>query len=199
MIIRRVLIACVCLCLTAPLFAQGPPPESGIVERWEGSGWFYGYIDGKRGYVAFHAVDIIAWCAGDPNTEFSMWQVQDVWPPSSDRLLVTKEVGDDSITSVWSIDIMDTDVYPHWCDGVLALDPIATGTADVIATDNDLFAGAPVDRERTNAYSLSAHGVLESFGDGESMMFNGGYNCNWPGFPENFAETNKCKYKIVLH
>ena len=56
-----------------------------------------------------------------------------------------------------------------------------------------------MDRERTNAYSLSAHGVLESFGDGESMMFNGGYNCNWPGFPENFAETNKCKYKIVLH
>ena len=118
---RSMVITFVCLCLTAPLFAQGPPAESGIVERWEGSGWFYGYIDGKRGYVAFHGVDIITYCDEDLDREFSVWQVQDVYIPASDGLIKTNEVGDDSITSVWPIGIMDTGVYPHWCDGVLDL------------------------------------------------------------------------------
>jgi hypothetical protein len=187
------------LCFSAPLFAQGPPPESGVVERWEGSGWFYWYADEKRGYVAFHGVDVIAGCADDPETEWSVWQVQDVFIPASDGLIKTNEVGDDSITSVWPIEILDEDVYPHWCFGVLDLDPIATGTADVLVVDNDLFGGWFENTPRMNAYSLSAHGVLESFDDGEPMRINGGFNCHWPGYPADYQETNKCKEKIVLH
>ena len=196
---RSVLIAFVCLCLTAPLFAQGPPANSGIVERWEYNpeedGYFEGYADFKRNYVAFHGVDVKAWCADEP-TVWDVWHVQDVYSPASFLLIKTTQKGDDMITSVWPIDIL---FYDHWCDGVLAMDPVATGTADVIVTDNDLFGGGYEPTPRMNAYHLSAHGVLYSTEDGEPMVFNGGYNCQWPGYPADPNTTGKCKQKIVLH
>ena len=197
--IRCSLIVVLCFAFVAPLLAQGPPANSGNVERWEGSGWWYAYVDGKRGYVAFHGIDIEAACNADPNTEYSVWQVQDVYIPASDGLIKTNEVGDDSITSVWSIEIFDTGVYPTWCDGVLDLDPIAAGTADVLMTDNDLFGGGVEPTQRMNAYHLSAHGVLYATEDGQPMRFSGGFNCQWPGFPADPATTGKCKYKIVLN
>ena len=70
---RYIVITFVCLCLTAPLFAQGPPGESGIVVRDEGSGWFRMYTDFKRNYVAFHGVDVEAWCAGE-EVEWDVWK-----------------------------------------------------------------------------------------------------------------------------
>jgi len=159
------------------------------------------YFDEKRNYVAIHGVDIEAWCAWDENTEWSVWQVQDVVIKGDPEWLIkTTEKGDDMITSVWPIEILDDVAYPdHWCDGVLDLDPIATGTADVIYTDNDLFGGEYEPTERMNAYHLSAHGILNSFGDEEPMKFSGGFNCQWPGFPVDPNTPGKCKAKIVLH
>ena len=204
---RSVLIVFVCFCFAAPLFAQGPPDFSGRVERWENDGtwgWWYGYIDWKRNLVAFHGIDIEMWCVDRWDTvtdEWGVWSVQDVYQPPTDGLFKTTEKGDDMPTSVWPIDILDDSVYDHWCDGVLdlALESIATGMADVIVTDNDLNAGFFENTPRMNAYHLSAHGVLYATEDGEPMMFSGGYNCQWPGFPEAFSETGKCKQKILLH
>jgi hypothetical protein len=192
----------VCLCLTAPLFAQGPPDESGIVYRGE----YYTikwYQDFKRDLVAFHGADIEAWCAGDPETEWGVWQYQDVMIKGDPEYLIkTTEHGDDLPTSVWPIGIVDPDGANFWervCPGVLSTDPIATGTADVVFTDNDLTGGYWEPTERMNAYHLSAHGVLYSFGDEEPMQFSGGFNCQWPGYPEVFGETVKCKAKIMVH
>ena len=198
---RIFLTTFVCICLTVPLFAQGPPANSGIVERWEGDGWFRWYADFKRNFVAFHGVDIEAWCAWDENTEWSTWQVQDVIIKGDPEWLVkTTEKGDDMITSVWPIEILDEVAYPdHWCDGVLDLEPIATGTADVVFTDNDLTGGFYEPTPRMNAYHLSAHGLIDAEVDGEQLMFSGGFNCQWPGYPEVWSETGKCKAKIIVH
>lgn len=198
--IRCSLIIVLCFAFVTPLLAQGPPGDSGNVERWEGSGWFRWYFDEKRNYVAFHGVDIEAWCADDPETEWSVWQVLDVYIPASELLIKTTEKGDDMISSVWPIEILDDVAYPnHWCEGVLDLDPIATGTVDVIFTDNDLYGGYFEPTQRMNTYHLSAHGILYSFEDEESMRFSGGFNCQWPGYPEVWSETVKCKARIVLH
>jgi hypothetical protein len=197
------MIIFVCFCFAAPLFAQGPPDFSGRVERWETDGtwgWFYGYGDTKRGYAAFHGVDVEVFCVDRSAEEWGIWSVQDVWLPPTDMLIKTTEKGDDMPTSVWPIVIFDDTVYDHWCDGVLdpALESIATGTTDVIVTDNDLTGGWYENTPRMNAFKLSAHGVLYATEGGEPMMFSGGYNCQWPGYPDVWSETGKCKEKIVL-
>ena len=202
---RVVISALICVFLAAPLLAQGPPDSSGRVERWESDGtwgWFYGYVDSKRNLVAFHGVDVEVWCVDRDAEEWGVWSVQDVVIKGDPEWLIkTTEKGDDMPTSVWPIDILDDSVYDHWCDGVLdlALESIATGMADVIVTDNDLNAGFFENTPRMNAYHLSAHCVLYATEDGEPMMFSGGYSCQWPGFPEAFSETGKCKEKILLH
>lgn len=53
--------------------------------------------------------------------------------------------------------------------------------------------------QEMNAYHLSAHGILYSFGDEEPMRFSGGLNCQWPGYPADPNRTGKCKAKIVLN
>jgi len=101
------------------------------------------------------------------------------------------------MTSVYPITIFD---YPHWCLGVLAMDPIAEGTVDLIQTDNDLFSYL-YDHNRVNAYGWSAHGVLFDPFDDESMIFNGGVRCVWGGYTEDPDEVfrgDHCKEKIVL-
>jgi hypothetical protein len=198
------IVAFVCLCFTAPLYAQGPPDESGIVQRGE----YYGikwYHDVKRDYTAFHGVDIVAWCADDPNPAVGAWQFQDVLIKGDPEWLIkTTEHGDDMPTSVWPIVSIDppgpgVSLWDRICPNLVGIDPIATGTADVVLTDNDLTGGYYEPTERRNAYHLSAHGVLYSFWDEEPMQFSGGFNCQWPGYPADYNETVKCKVKILLH
>ena len=98
--------------------------------------------------------------------------------------------GDDLTTSVWPVAIWE---YPSACDYMLNNPPIATGTADVIVTDNDYFAWRTT-HNRKNAYHLSAHGVLYA-PDGEGMVFSGGFHGVW--HPEWDKEI--WKTKIVLN
>jgi len=200
--IRYFVVLTACLAIAGPVFAQGPPDFSGpIVSRFEDSGYWYGYTDFKRGYVAFHGVDIDELCeyafAGGGTPSWDVWSFQDVNLPPAEALLHTVQKGDDMTTSVYSIDIL---FYPvHFCYGVLDLDPIATGTTDIVITDNDVYAWQDEYHPRTNAYKLSAHGVLYSTADGEPMIFSGGFNCQWPGYPEDPETSGKCKEKIVLN
>lgn len=203
----RVFIAvATCLFVAAPLLAQGPPEFSGpIVVRGEVDGadydFWYGYVDWKRGYVAFHGVDIVSWCEwepGDPDpVGYNIWSFMNVFPPTPDDGGVIHRVlkAEDSATSVWPISILDNGFnWWEWCPLLLEETPLATGTVDIVETDNDLNANSG-DHNRKNAYKISAHGVLVA-PDGEPMMFNGGFHCVWSGF---FADDGFCKEKIVLH
>ncbi len=194
--IRIILAVLVCVFVTAPLLAQGPPDFSGpIVVRYDDTFYYWGYFDEKRGYVAFHGVDVLAACSGDPLTEWSEWSFKEVSPRGEDGVLVQQVKGYDVLTSVWPMSILDDGLGAgQFCPKIVELGaPIAEGTADVIIKDNDLYAFL-YDHHRSNAFSLSAHGMLEDPIDGETMVFNGGYNCVWDG--ENEA---KCKNKNVLH
>jgi len=201
---RIVIMTFVCLCIAAPLVAQGPPQDSGIVNRgsYQGIKW---YEDAKRNYTAFHGVDIQAWCTGDPNAERGTWYYQDSWINEDEGLIRTTEHGDDMPTSVWPLGIVDPNpngdlsLRDRVCPNVEVTDPLAVGTADVVITDNDLYGGYYEPTERRNAFKLSAHGFLYSFTDGELMQFSGGYTCQWPGYPADYNETEKCNYKIVLN
>lgn len=188
MIIRIFMIACVCLCLTAPLLAQGPPEASGPhIVRYDAYGWWWYFTDFKRGYVAFIGVDIVEFC--NDNFVGSWWFAQDNTPPAEEGLLMGLTKGDDVLASVWPIAIWDGDP----CEYILNNPPLAEGTVDAILTDNDIFA-ADFDHNRKNAYGLSAHGVLIA-PDGERMICNAGFRCTY----DSDTDEYKCKQKIVLN
>lgn len=194
--IRTLVVLCLCLFFAAPLMAQGPPKFSGpIVFRYDASYFWWGYFDAKRGYVAFHGGDVLAACSLDPLAEWSVWNFKEVTPPGEEGAIVQQVKGDDVITSVWPISILDDGTAPsQFCPRIVDLGtPIAEGTADVIINDNDLLSFL-FDHHRSNTYNLSAHGILDDPVDGEPMVLNGGYNCVWDG--EN---DPKCHSRIVLH
>ena len=185
---RIILTVLVCVFATTPLFAQGPPAQSGPhVFRGEGEGWWWGFADFKRGYVALVGVDTATCETGIVD---SRWTYQDNFPPSEEGVWVTWVKGNDVPTSVWPLEILD---YADFCDYILEFLPIAEGTSDVIQTDND-FEAWKFDHNRKNAFGLSAHGVLTA-PDGERMIFNGGYHCVY----DATVDESKCKYKIVLN
>lgn len=185
---RIILAVLVCVFVTAPLLAQGPPAQSGPhVFRGEGEGWWFYFDDVKRGYVTFIGIDLLAACDGAIND--SSWIYQDNFPPSEEGVWVTWIKGDDVPTSVWPLDILDYDL----CDYPAELLPIAEGTSDVVQTDND-FEAWRFDHHRKNAYGLSAHGVLTA-PDGERMIFSAGFHCVY----DADVDEGKCKNKIVLN
>jgi hypothetical protein len=165
---------------SAPLFAQEPPPAAGpFVVRGEfdgaGEDWWYGYVDWKRGLVAFHGVDIVSWCEGMP-TGYSVWYFQDNLPPAEEGLVRELLKGDDVVTSVWPTSILGQP--GGFCTGVLDMGmPLAEGTVDIVSTDNDYFSWL-YDHDRANAYGISAHGLVYT-PEQERLIFNGGYRCVW--------------------
>lgn len=190
----RVLITVLAFVFVAtPLLAQGPPATSGlIVVRGDFYGgdydYWYVYTDWKRGYVAFHGVDISSWCAEDP-TGYTTWNYQENYPPAEEGLIIQHIKADDVTTSVWPASIWDG----NWCDNILNSVPLATGTVDLIYNDNDVLAWM-YDHNRKNAYGVSAHGVL-SAPDGERMIFNGSAH----GVYDADVDEVKWAIKIVLN
>jgi hypothetical protein len=185
---RIILVVLVCVFVTAPLLAQGPPAESGPnVIRDEAYGWWWYFTDAKRGYVAFVGADPVAICSGGDAD--SWWNYQENYPPAEEGLIHFLAKGDDVPASVYPISIWDYGA----CEYILSFPPIAAGTADVVITDNDLDASL-YDHNRKNAYGLSAHGALTA-PDGERMIFNGGFRCVY----DADVDEVKCKIKIVLN
>lgn len=204
---RVVISALICVFLAAPLLAQGPPPSSGpTVVRYERDGeaedYWWVYTDWKRGYVAFHGVDIVSWCEweqpGDPIDGYNFWDVQEVSPAAHEGWIHALEKADDVTTSVWPVTIWDGNA----CVNILFNSaPIATGTVDIISNDNDVDAWID-ERPSVNTYKVSGHGVLTA-ADGERMRFNGGLNCVWGGITEDPVDDDyfageHCSAKIIL-
>ena len=195
---RAVLVAVALVFAAAPVFAQGPPPTSGpfvVRGTFDGadSDWWWGIADVKRGYFSVHGVDVVSWCEGNPSG-YNIWSFQDVNLPADEGLVHALQKGDDVLTSVWPISVLDD----FFCIGILERGvPLAQGTVDMVFTDNDVWAWL-FDHNRANAYGITGHGVLTA-PDGERMRCNAGFRCVWQTGNGNVDDPgNHCVQKIVL-
>lgn len=195
----------VAVSVSAPLFAQGPPPASGpFVVRGEFDGssgipgadedFWVGYVDAKRRLVAFHGVDIGSWCEGSP-TDYSVWYFQDNIPPADEGLVHKLLKADDVVTSVWPTSIFGQP--GGFCAGVLAMGvPLAAGTVDMLITDNDYMAW--LEHDRANAVAISAVGLVYT-PEGERLIFHGSSHCVWHTGNDQVGDpAPPCKASIVV-
>ena len=192
---KIVLFVLVSMFTVTPLIADPPDSSGPYVVRTEVYGWFF-YND--NGMVAIHGADWPELCQGGfPWTD--LWEVKVINNPADADLIVRLVKGDDVDTWIypeWFI-VFDEDGFidfPATCANALSVPPIATGTMDIISTDNDVIGNLP--HNRYNAWHLSAHGVLSS-PSGDRMICNSGFNCVWNGDP--LDPWTKCKYRINLH
>ena len=190
-----VLLVAVLVGLLLPTGVQAEPPsQSGqIVFRYETTwGWAYRTSELR----AVHGFDIVHWCSLDCDENplpgcFATDQpqtLQEIVSPADIDLLIRMMKGDDLWTTVWpripSLSLCET---VELFEGV----PLAFGTVDLIATDNDLLAW--LEHNRMNTYKISAHGALDTPA-GDRLQFSGRFKCVW--HPER--NPGRCNRKINL-
>lgn len=185
--------------ISTPSLADPPDTSGPYVVRFEDIGWFF-YVD--NGLVAIHGADFAGTCLyGEEAFYTDLWQIQAIDNPADLDLWVGLVKGDDIATWIypWSFFVFDQFGELDWpatCPSILTFGPIASGTADIVRTDNDVFTDARLKRQRYNAHKLSAHGMLESQ-SGDRVVFSGGFNCVWNG---NLADPwERCKNRISLN
>jgi hypothetical protein len=171
-----------------------PPSQSGpIVFRHEGN-WGWAYVD--SGLLAVHGFDVGYWCALGCQTDeepscfatHELHKLREIVSPAEIGLLMYLLKGDDLTTTVWPWE-------GGLCRSVNALQgvPLASGTVDLIITDND-FATWLYDHHRKNTVHTGAHGVVETL-DGERFTFSGHIKCIWHVTRQPVI---KCKNKITM-
>jgi len=143
---------------SAPLFAAGPshPGRSGILRIGDEIGFFV--TDAERGFTAFHGLGapLAEICAGAPPA-LDSFDLQLLFSPTGalHALFVQKA------HNVW--------IYPASPPGCTAwseLPLLASGTARIVRTDNDLTAVGP----GANAFGWQATGTLAGPG-GERISY----------------------------
>lgn len=191
--VSRVLMTLTVLALLAPCTAVADPPaESGpYVVRYEDSPLWAGWLvaDAKRGYFSFIGWDPYEFCTNFP-AGIDIMSIQEVQNPQNEDQINVLVKMDDVYAAVWEW-VPGT---PITCPYILENPPLAVGTADGTYTDNDLYADLSPDEERTNTWTLSAHGkVMDDFD--ESFNLNTGFHCRWP---DRYAPVVVCKQKVIL-
>ena len=123
------------------------PAESGIIMRGERPA-AYTWVDVDSGLRLIIGADINEFCSGIIN--FDLVAFQDAYLPEGRPILEILQ-GEDMQTTVW-------DFLPFDCVLFTSVDPAASGVADLVNTDNDLFGNAG-DRN-ANAWTFTAQGTL---------------------------------------
>ena len=169
-------IACGML-VSSPVAADKPEYTGAYVEWFEGYNWF---LFGANGLVAFVGVDIHEACTGgDP---VDLWSAKRVQVPSDYEMIMSLWKGDDVATFIYPEAALaftpegDIDVG-YLCGYHFDFGPVATGTSDALAHDNDVFAWRNSHR-RANSFGLNATGMLYTQA-GDRVAFSGGFHCVW--------------------
>lgn len=140
------------------------PANSGpIVARDQGDFFAVFYVDTKAGISAIHGADIVNFCNDPMGTTFDLFDRQRVFTPTEAAAVNELLQGSDVTTSVWPFTNFD-------CDDFLTITPLATGTVDMINTDNDFFAFLRSSPARANAFGFNANGRLNLSGGGTSQF-----------------------------
>lgn len=160
-IIFPVVLVTLLALLIAPLalagggFGNGPENPGPIVFRFDDTAGFF-LSDFKSGLGVAHGGDVVEFCQTG-STEFDPVLVQLVDVPDDFDRAIVHLVGDDMPTTVWPFPDFD-------CELFTTVDPIATGTADLIYTDNDVDVS---NNPNANSFGLSAHGKVTTDGGEE--------------------------------
>ena len=146
----------------------------------------FGFFDADAGLALVLGMnDLATFCAGGMATD--MMSFQEVILPGDPglRRWVRQMKGDNVGAIVWS--------PPSWPFPICAYDPLAVGTANVVRTDNDVFAGSQ-DNNNSNAYGFKANGTLVGT-DGQVYRLNFVFRAVWDG---EDRESQKEVLKIQL-
>ena len=161
------------------------PANSGpIVARDQG---FFAVftVDTKAGISAIHGFDVVDFCTPPIGTTFDLVDRQRVFTPTEAAAVNELLQGSDVTTSVWPFTNFS-------CSAFLTTTPLATGTVDLVLTDNDFFAFLRASPARANAFGWNANGQLDLSGGGTGQFsghFRGVFK---PG------ESFKAVEKIIL-
>ena len=132
-----------------------PPANSGPnIVRWETSfGWLY--YDMNNDLISIHSWDDVVCAPG--RTDFVLLQIQDIYNPSDQDLLMTlmKSKGHWIFVYDWT-GLTGDDIS---CD-VLIENLFAVGRGNLVSTDNDLFAWREHDRNRANSFKTTGQGKV---------------------------------------
>jgi hypothetical protein len=127
-------------------------PESGALILRQEAKLYLTFFDATSGLRLLLGVsDLSSFCSGVSG--FDTWSFKDIFLPNADaepRRMLRHMTGDNVGAIVWN-----PDHWPNICGYV----PLAAGTANVVRTDNDFFAGSQ-DNDNSNAYGFKAHGTL---------------------------------------
>ncbi len=165
-------------------FSNGPSDPGPIVMR---SQIGYGVLisDSKRGQSAVFGVDPVQLCLG--NAVFDLVDLQRIDVPEDANRVNDIIQGRDMVTSVWPFTGFS-------CARYTTTAPLATGTADLNNTDNDVFIFLNPDSKNHNAFGWRAHGRLTD-ASGKMKTLNAHENCLWDGHD---PDTFKCENMVNL-
>jgi hypothetical protein len=142
---------------------------------------WWGFIDEQAGLMLILGVnDIENACAGTGGLDII--NIKDIYLPNTDpdlRRLVALQKGKDFDAMVW-----ETNAWPEDLCGFLDSElPLATGTANLIYTDNDFFAYL-YNHSNTNSFGNKANGTLFDQ-SGQKYKLNLVYRIIWDNIEYN--------------
>lgn len=166
-------------------FSNGPANPGPIIVRSQ-TAFAAFYVDTKKGISAIHGADIAGeFCNGIVN--FDLVDLQSISVPEDANRLNELIQGADVTTSVWPFTNFD-------CGLFTTVTPLASGSVDLVSTDNDLLVFLNPDNRNANAFGFRAHGRLQDQ-SGARANFSGHSNCVWDG---NDFQSLKCVDRINL-
>ncbi|MCZ6756487.1 MAG: hypothetical protein O7E49_14355 [Gemmatimonadetes bacterium] len=151
--------------------SDNAPPASGPFLVRGQTGFAVFYVDFEDGMLVVLGIDIVQFCtSGAP---FDIVAFQNISVPEDANRVNQLIHGDDLTTSVWPL-------FGFNCGLFTSTAPLASGTSDLISTDNDIFIFNNPDSRNANAFGFRAHGQLTD-PSGRRRMFSGHCNVSWDG------------------
>jgi len=178
-------VVLVALVAAIPALADPPPSSGPNVVRFEDTFAVF-YSDARKGLSVTIGADVVEDCNG--NFEPELVSIQEIRVPEDANRIIGILKGDDLMTTVWPFTDFD-------CGLFTTEEPVATGTSDLVLTDNDVLVFLTPDNVNWNAFGFTAHGLLTAQ-DGSDVRFNGVQRCIWDG---NNDATFRCVERINVH
>lgn len=151
---------------------QAPPSSGPFVVRFDNIFGLF-LTDPEAGLTVTYGFDPVALCQG--GATFDVVHVLRVNIPEGDTRLKNLVRGQDLRAAVWPFAV---EGFP--CALYTTVDPVGTGIADLVTTDNDLLAGSDPNRQNSNSFGFTGHGVLDLTAGGSSR-FHAATHCVWDG------------------